>query len=104
MTDANPVLVEFPDRHHAGAALDELRHIGLTAEQMGVITPAGNVAEAQTPNSRIERHAADGAATGVAAGGLIGTLVGAASMSLVPRIGPLLAGGLLVRHGGRRGG
>jgi len=88
------VAVVFDTAGQAESAIDELRHAGFRQDQIGILTPGGQVKEASTPTERTEEEAAGGAATGAIAGGAVGAAVGALAVALIPGIGPILAGGI----------
>jgi hypothetical protein len=89
----------FQDREAARAAVNELRRLGFTEDQIGIIgrttdshTVAGETATGMAETTKWE----EGAATGIAAGAGIGALwaLGIAA-GVLPAIGPIIAGGLL---------
>ncbi len=94
-TGEMPLVAVFDERSHAYAAIDELEHAGFRSDQIGLATPGGSVHEAQTPISRREDEAAEGAAVGVVTGGVAGAVGGALAAALIPGVGPILAGGFL---------
>jgi hypothetical protein len=88
-TDPGLVVGVFPDRAAAERAVAELRRLGVTDSQIGVIARNGDAA---AKGSQWEA----GAAAGAVAGGATGTLLGVAvAAGLIPGIGPFVAGGLL---------
>lgn len=89
------VVAVFPDLGRAEGAIDDLWHLPLAHDRIGILVPGVGITEAHTRDGRIEDRAAHGAATGAITGGAIGLLVGATVMALVPGIGPVLAGGML---------
>src|SRR5579885_2798240 len=86
----------FPTRGQAEAAIDELLHAGFTQDQIGYVTPGGQVTAAVTPTARREEDAAEGAVAGTVVGGAVGARAGALVVAPIPGAGPLLAGGLLI--------
>jgi hypothetical protein len=88
------VVAVFEDRGHAEAAVDELWHAGFRHEQIGFVTPGGDVQEATTTTEGAEERGAHGAATGAVAGTAVGALAGGLATALIPGIGPVLAGGI----------
>jgi hypothetical protein len=89
------VTAVFDDRGKAESAIDNLWHAGFRHDQIGILTPSGQVAEATTATEKTEENAAEGALTGAAAGGAIGAVAGALATALIPGVGPVLAGGIL---------
>src|SRR5262245_37005705 len=87
-TDQQTVLVgSFPARSRAEQFVAELRHAGFRDAQIGVAAPADESASPQLE---------DTALAGALTGGTIGMLAGLAlTASLIPGIGPVLAGGVL---------
>lgn len=95
----------FRDRHDAERAIEALRDAGFTREQIGIAmrdrTAQGEVIE------ETGTHAAEGAATGIVGGGLLGALAGflvATGALAIPGIGPVVAGGVLASTFGIVGG
>jgi hypothetical protein len=88
--DRGLVVGVFRDRASAERAVSELRRLGVSDDQIGVVARNGDTA---TPvGSQWEA----GAATGAVAGGATGTLLGiAVAAGLIPGVGPFVAGGLL---------
>jgi len=83
----------FQDRSRAQQAVQELRRVGFTEEQIGVVARDEATGEAKTTKGE-GSHAGEGAAIGVAAGAGVGALwaLGIAA-GLLPGIGPALIGG-----------
>jgi len=85
----------FEDRRQAQLAVEELKRVGFTDSQIGVISR--NEDEVRTTTKETSgSHIVEGAATGVAAGAGVGALwaLGIAA-GMLPAIGPVIAGGLL---------
>ncbi len=95
LKDQTALAVVFDVPGQAETAIDELRHAGFRQDQIGILTPSGQVEEADTPIERTEEEAAHGAATGAIAGGAAGAAVGALAAALIPGIGPVLVGGMV---------
>jgi hypothetical protein len=89
------VVALFKDRGHAEMAIDDLHHAGFTDDQVGILTPRGELTEASTPTDRSEENAADGAVAGAVTGGVTGAVAGALAATLIPGVGTVLAGGIL---------
>jgi hypothetical protein len=88
--DRGVIVGVFRDRATAARAVAELRRLGVTDDQIGVVARNGDTSAAV--GSQWEA----GAATGAVAGGATGTLLGVAvAAGLIPGIGPIVAGGLL---------
>jgi hypothetical protein len=81
----------FPDRASAERAIEDLRVGGWPEEDLGFLV-RDETAEAR--EERAERTA-EGAVTGMAAGGLIGGLGAVAVSLMIPGVGPIIGGGLL---------
>ncbi|HEY1381630.1 MAG TPA: hypothetical protein VGF55_32835, partial [Gemmataceae bacterium] len=88
--DRTLVVGVFRDREDAGQAVAELRRLGFTGEQVGVIARNGDTARVAGSQWEV------GAAAGAVAGGATGTVLGfAVAAGLIPGVGPFLAGGIL---------
>ena len=94
--DNRTVVGVFDDRATAEAAMDELRHAGCAAENIGFVSRGESGTANETPTAREENQAENAAVTGAVAGGALGAVAGAAAVALIPGIGPVLAGGLLL--------
>jgi len=85
----------FPARAQAENAINELRRLGFTDQQIGYLerdrggVNQGNI---EVENNHVAQNAAVG---GAVSGGVIGGLIGAASSLLIPGFGPAIAGGIL---------
>jgi len=91
----NTVVGVFEDRRQAQLAVEELKRVGFTDSQIGVITREEDSARSTT-NEEGGSHVVEGAAAGVATGAGVGALwaLGIAA-GMLPAIGPVIAGGLL---------
>jgi hypothetical protein len=89
------IVAVFEDRGHAEAGIDELLHEGFVHENVGIMSPSGEIEEAITPTERSEERAADGAVAGAVSGGITGAVAGAVATALIPGVGAVLAGGML---------
>jgi hypothetical protein len=95
--DKTRVLVSvFADKAQAECAVDALREAGLSDDEFGIAMrqPTDSGDPAMTTTDKL-KHAGKATAGGAVAGGVIGSLVGAAGALLIPGIGPVLAGGML---------
>jgi hypothetical protein len=81
----------FDDHEQAVRAVDALNNAGFHDDQIGFIRRSGETVEGAT---QINTNAHHGGAVGT--GALIGGLVGAAAALLIPGVGPVLAGGVLI--------
>jgi hypothetical protein len=90
------VVAIFDDLGSARQALDELRRVGFSDDQLGVISRQSETAQGTNDETASGSKWDEGAATGVAAGAGVGALwaVGMAAGAL-PGIGPAVAGGIL---------
>ncbi len=96
MTAKNRTVVGvFPDRSQAQQAVAELKRVGFTDDQIGVVGRDGVQTRSAGGDDSGHSKAAEGAATGVAAGAGIGALwaLGIAA-GMLPAIGPVIAGGI----------
>jgi hypothetical protein len=89
----------FLDREAARSAVNELRRLGFTEDQIGLLTrttDSGTVAGETATGMAEPTKWEEGAATGIAAGAGVGALwaLGIAA-GVLPAIGPVIAGGLL---------
>ena len=85
----------FPTRTQAESAINELRRLGFTDQQIGYLerdNTGANQGNIEVENNHITQNAAVG---GAVSGGVIGGLIGAASSSSIPGFGPAIAGGIL---------
>ena len=89
----------FSDRAEAQRAINELRRANFREEQLGVLSPEGRTTVAgdaeveQTTGSKVVEGAGIGAATGAGVGALWALGIAA---GVLPAIGPVVAGGLLI--------
>jgi hypothetical protein len=93
--DKGVILGVFFDRGTAEKAIDELHHAGFSDRDIGLLTPGGEVVEAQTATTVQEGNAAEGAVAGALAGGTVGAVTGALASFLIPGLGMAVTGGLL---------
>jgi hypothetical protein len=99
LTNHATVVGVFRDREAARSAVNELRRLGFPEDQIGLITrdPSATAVTGETATGTVEGSKwEEGAATGIAAGAGVGALwaLGIAA-SVLPPIGPVVAGGLL---------
>lgn len=93
-TESTTVVGVFDDHSSAQRAVNELKRIGFTDEQIGVISHKRN--EAGEIDSGDESYAGEGAAAGLATGAGLGALWGLGIVAgVLPAIGPAIAGGTL---------
>ena len=105
LTRRHTVAGLFSDRTRAEQAINELKAVGFTGDQIGVAmrdrTAQGElIAETDT-------QAAEGAVTGAVGGGLLGGLAGfliGIGALAIPGVGPVIAGGALAAAFGIAGG
>lgn len=87
----------FHDRIHAEHAVTELQASGFQPEQIGFLIPGEDEKIEPHPNQEPGSRAEAGAEVGAVVGGTLGGLVGAAlATCIIPGVGPVIAGGLLV--------
>jgi hypothetical protein len=96
MTGSEPfaMVAVFADRGHAEMAIDELNHAGFAPDQVGIVSPDGDVRKAHTSTQASEENASDGAVAGAISGGVAGVVAGAVATVLIPGIGAVVAGGM----------
>jgi uncharacterized protein (TIGR02271 family) len=98
MNQRQVVVGVFDDRSRAEQAIQELRDIGFTDDQIGFAVRRGE-GQAGAGYTGTEAPAgetgAGGAAKGVITGGVLGGILGAGAALLIPGFGPVIAGGIL---------
>jgi hypothetical protein len=101
ISDRLTIVGIFANRSDAQRAVNELRQNNFREDQIGVISPGTEfgipAAEASAADAATHSKIAEGAAIGAATGAGIGALwaLGIAA-SVLPPIGPVIAGGLLM--------
>lgn len=96
MTETRKVIAAaFSDGKLAEKAVEDLRNAGFAEDQLGVLTREGPK-DPKTPATVLQDRAGDGTVTGVVAGGVVGTALGALALMLIPGLGPVMAGGFLL--------
>jgi len=96
MQQDRAVVGVFSDASKAQQAVQALRNAGFTEHQIGVIGRDTRHTTTDAGDDTRESYAAEGAATGVAAGAGIGALWGLGILAgVMPVIGPAIAGGAL---------
>ncbi len=92
-TERSTVVGVFHDRSQAERAIDALKRVGFSDDQIGLAVRDatgridGGVAEAE--------DAGDRTAAGAVTGAGIGAVLGALATGIIPGVGPIIAGGLL---------
>ena len=95
MNDRNTVVGVFSDRSQAQQAMQELRSAGFRDDQLG-LAASGDSDFGTTATDEGDTYAAEGGATGLAAGAGVGALWGLGiAAGMLPAIGPAIAGGTL---------
>lgn len=95
MNERNTVVGVFADRNNAQQAIEELRRAGFQDDQIGLMA-SGDSDYGTTASEASETYAAEGGATGLAAGAGVGALWGLGiAAGMLPAIGPAIAGGTL---------
>jgi hypothetical protein len=86
----------FAEREQARCALNALKEVGLSEDQIGVLMrqPEDSGDSGLTTDQKL-KVAGKAAAGGAVAGGVLGAVLGAASALLIPGVGPVIAGGIL---------
>jgi Heat induced stress protein YflT len=93
MIPGSTVVGVFENRLQAEQAIDELHHAGFADNQIGYALRGEHSEKGLEPPHEETRNEA---ATGAISGGIFGAIVGALAALLLPGIGPVLAGGILV--------
>ncbi|MFL5516490.1 MAG: general stress protein [Gemmatimonadales bacterium] len=92
-TTGRTVVGLFSNRHHAEAAIRDLKAADFRDEQIGVAMQ--DVGEQRELMDTTSSNAAEGAAKGAVSGGVVGGLIGLLGSLLVPGVGPVIVGGVL---------
>lgn len=96
MHQSRAVVGVFADASRAQQAVQALRNAGFTEDQIGVIGRDSRGTTVGVNDDDSESYAAEGPATGVAAGAGLGALWGLGILAgVMPVIGPAIAGGAL---------
>jgi hypothetical protein len=96
MNDRNTTVGVFSDRNQAQLAMDELRRAGFRDDQLGLMASGDSDFGTSAGDDTDESYAAEGGATGLAAGAGVGALWGLGiAAGVLPAIGPAIAGGTL---------
>ncbi len=92
------VIGVFHEPNKADEAYQALREAGFGDDQLGIVSTDTRVGNAGLPTGEVtsEVNDGDGAAAGAIGGGVVGGIVGAAASLLIPGIGPVVAGGILL--------
>jgi hypothetical protein len=94
MTERDTVVGVFEDRTAAQQAINELKRIGFTDDQIGVM--ARDASDVEGVDDESDNYAAEGGAAGLATGAGVGALWGLGIVAgVLPAIGPAIAGGTL---------
>jgi uncharacterized protein (TIGR02271 family) len=93
-TESTTVVGVFDDHSTAQRAVNELKRMGFTEDQIGMISHKRS--EEGTTDSGDDSYAGEGAAAGLATGAGLGALWGLGIVAgVLPAIGPAIAGGTL---------
>src|SRR5690349_18584727 len=97
MTTANgsTLVGIFQSRYEAELALDDLRQAGIEEKDIGFAIRGDHAGDDGVITDSVLTRDGHGAAKGMLAGGVAGTLLGAAAVLVVPGIGPILSMGML---------
>jgi hypothetical protein len=85
----------FDSREEAEMVVDELRQAGFAENAIGFAIRGGDAVAGGVITDAALTRDGQGAVKGMVAGGLAGSLLGAAAVLVVPGVGPLLAMGVL---------
>jgi hypothetical protein len=97
MTNPNPrtLVGVFDSRDEAEQVLDELRQAGFAENEIGFAIRGDDAVAGGVITDAALTKDGQGAVKGMVAGGVAGSLLGAAAMLVIPGVGPLLAMGVL---------
>jgi hypothetical protein len=98
MTNDRIVVGIFQDQQAAQKAIADLEHAGFEANDVGYAIRGKQVMSNEPPNDR-PKIDSDGVKAGALSGGAAGTalgIVGALATAVIPGVGPVLAGGILL--------
>jgi hypothetical protein len=86
----------FKTRGEAEKALDYLRHAGFCENQLGIVGPGELPGPWPSPSARFVDSADKGSVGGILTGSTLVAVADALAVALIPGIGPVAAGGILV--------
>jgi uncharacterized protein (TIGR02271 family) len=95
-TEGNTIVGLFQDQRSAEAAIQRLKAVGFSEDQIGVAVRDREQQQALTEGTGTQ--AAEGATKGAVGGGVVGGVIGllaGAGALVIPGIGPIIAGGVL---------
>lgn len=95
MAEKPIVIGVFQDRTEAELAVDELEQANFDDQDIGFVLRGSDVARGGMITDVQGAKDRRGALSGMAVGGAVGGLLGAASALVIPGVGPILAGGIL---------
>ena len=93
-TTPSTIVGIFDDHQEAARAVEALHGAGFLDDQIGFVRRSGETVSGTTQINTTGTNAPH--AGGVGTGAVIGGLVGAAAALLIPGVGPVIAGGVLV--------
>jgi hypothetical protein len=85
----------FDSREEAELVVDELRQAGFAEKEIGFVIRGDDAVAGGVISDATLTKDGQGAVNGMVAGGLAGSLLGAAAVFVIPGVGPLLAMGVL---------
>jgi hypothetical protein len=91
MDNRTAVVGVFRNRLEADQAIDDLHLAGFREDQIGFAWRKGDAPEGTTVSGDDTRKPGEG----LAAGAVVGGLIGAAAALLIPGVGPVVSGGIL---------
>jgi len=94
--ECTTVVAAFTDRLEAEAAVDDLEQSGFRKEDIGYVIRGSDVAAGGMITDEEGTKDGRGAVAGMATGAGLGAILGAAAGLLVPGVGPVIAGGVLM--------
>ena len=90
MSDRSTVVGVFADQAQAERAIGALEQAGFTDQQLGFVRRGEKTSTGGEVSETLKN-----VVPGVAAGGVLGGIVGAAAALVIPGLGPAIAGGIL---------
>jgi hypothetical protein len=90
------VVAVFENRSHADAAIHELEEVGFREDQIGFIVKHPGTEENMITGESGKMMTGPDAAKGAVSGGILGGIAGAVAALLIPGVGPIIAGGIII--------
>jgi hypothetical protein len=94
--NSGTVVAVFEDRQQTDAAIQELEQTGFREDQIGFVVKHPGEEENEISGQSGKMMTGPDAAKGAVSGGVIGGIAGAVAALLIPGIGPIIAGGIVI--------